>query len=244
MVAAPFELIIPNGDLVLLVDGIWSILRGQRWVLYNQMLKPAPANRAWFLDPYLRSGHERVSGWEAAFATIPATLIARIKAVVSDGIPGIERLVGSQGWLLQLCHHHLLKSLERRLGHPRRQRAIQLPGRGILAAVQEALVTPDDARAVELRDEVLKLSRHPNCTLGLRYTAQYFVKHFQHYRTYLHYPELALPTTTSAVESMHRQLRQAIGTVNDPTSMQLRVTAYLRLRQTITCNPTILQQKL
>lgn len=87
------------------------------------------------------------------------------------------------------------------------------------------------------------MSRHPNCTLGLRYTAQYFVRQFQYYRTYLHYPELALPTTTSAVESMHRQLRQTISTVNDPASMKLRVTAYLRLRQTITCNPAILQQK-
>jgi hypothetical protein len=244
MVAVPNEPALPDGDLVMLIDGIWSILRRRRWVLYNQMLKPASTNRAWFLDPYLCCGHERVSGWEAAFATIPAALAARIKAVVSDGIPGIERLVGSRGWLLQLCHRHLLKSLERRLGHPRRQRAIQQPGRGILAAVQTALVTADDAHAVGLCDEVLRLSRHPNCTLGLRYTAQYFVRHFQYYRTYLHYPELALPTTTSAVESMHHQLRQAISTVNDPTSMQLRVTAYLRLRQTITWNPATFQQKL
>ncbi len=244
IVAAPAERAIPDGDLALLVDGIWSILRGQCWVLYNQTLKPATTNRAWFLDPYLQGGHESVRGWEAAIATIPPALAARIKAVVADGIPGIERLVEGRGWLLQLCHRHLLRSLERKLGHPRRQRAIQQPGRGILAAVEEALDTTDSERATALCDEVLRLGRHPNCTLGLRYTAQYFVRRLQHYRTYLHHPDLALPTTTSAVESMHRRLRQAIGTVNDPDSMQLRVTVYLRLHQTVTCNPGVHQQKL
>jgi hypothetical protein len=234
----------PDGDLVLLIDGIWSTLRGQRWVLYNQALKPVSANRAWFLDPYLRHGRENVHGWQAALATIPPALAVQIRAVVTDGVPGVDRLAASRGWLLQLCHRHLLAGLKRKLGRYRRRRTIQQPGRGILAAVQEALTTADDGRATALGDEIVLLSRHPNCTRWLRYTAQYFVRQMAYYRTYRQHPELALPVTTSAVESMHHQLRCAISTVNDPHSMKLRVTAYLRLRQTITCNPAIFQQKL
>jgi hypothetical protein len=242
-VATPQEPAVPDGNLILLIDGIWSVLRGRRWVLYNQALKPMSANQAWFLDPYLRGGRENVYGWEAALDTIPQAIAGRIRAVVSDGTPGIDRLVHSRGWLLQFCHRHLLATLERRLGAPWRQRTIQQPGRGILAAVREALVAVDDGCVTGLCQEIIGLSRHPNCTLGLRYTAQYFVRHLEHYRTYLHHPELALPTTTCAVESMHHQLRQIIGTVNDPSSMRLRVAAFLRLNRTITCNPASLQQK-
>jgi len=147
------------------------------------------------------------------------------------------------GWLLQLCHRHLLASLEIRLGRRRRQRAVQQPGRGIRWAILKTLTTVDNEQAAELCQEVLHLSQHPNCTARLRRTARFFVRHQLAYRAYLLRPELQLPATTCALESMNRLLRQAISTANNPDSLLLRATTFLRLRQTIICNACRHQQK-
>ena len=234
---------IPAGGLVLLIDGLWSRLRGKRWVLYNIALKPLASNTAWFIAPYLRIGHESIRGWEAALATIPSELAERIRALVSDGLPGIDMLAQAYGWPLQLCHRHLTSALRNQLGHPRRQRTSQRPGRDIRAAIHESLATKDYRRLMELCREITSLCDHPNCTKGLRRVAGHFVRRQLQYRTYLLHPELDLPTTTCSVESMHSLLRKAIGTVNDSRSMHRRATAYLRLRPTITCNGASRQQK-
>lgn len=241
--AEPPVLALPAGGLALLIDGLWSVLRGRCWVLYTMAVKPVSSNSAWFLVPHLRAGRESVHGWDEALSMIPQGITGRIRALVSDGIPGIDILAQNHGWLLQLCHRHLLSSLENRLGHRRRQRAMQQPGRGIRAAVLEILQTGDDERVAALCLETTRLCAHPNCTVKLRYAARYFLRHQQQYRTYLLHPELRLPTTTCALESMHSLLRKAISTVNDPASLFLRAKTFLRLRTTITCNGGIHQQK-
>jgi hypothetical protein len=242
VVTGPMSLSLPDGELVLVMDGLWAVLRGRRWVLYNMALKPAGSNTAWFLAPHLRAGHEGVRGWEEALETIPVELGKRIRAVVSDGIPGIAGLLQRHGWLSQLCHRHLLSALDIRLGPPRRQRVRQQPGRGIRTAILELLACGDDGRATALCDELLWLCSHPNCTAGLRSTVRNLVKHQQAYRTYLRYPELTLPITTNAVESMHGLLRKGISTANSPETLLLRAQTYLRLRQKITCNGAHFQQ--
>jgi len=234
----------PGGGLILLIDGLWSVLRGKCWVLYNMALKPVSSNTAWFLAPHLRSGRESVHGWKEALGTVPVELAERVCALVSDGLPGIDGLAQARGWPLQLCHRHLISALDHKLGHRRRQRTIQKPGRDIRTAVLELLETNNEGRVAIMCQEIVSLCGHPNCTVSLRYTARYFVRHQREYRTYLLYPEFHLPTTTSAVESMHSLLRKAISTVNDPRSLLLRADAYLRLRPTITCNGTDHQQKL
>ena len=205
-------------------------------------LKPAGSNIAWFLSPRLRAGYESTTGWEEALETIPAEFGKRIRAVVSDGIPGIIGLLEKYGWPSQLCHRQLLSALDSGLGHPRRQRVRQQPGRGIKAAILELLACSDDQRAIKSCDELLRLCSHPNCTMRLRSTVRNFVKHQRAYRTYLRYPELAVPTTTNAVESMHNLLRKAISTANSPESLLLRAQSYLGLRQVITCNGAVFQQ--
>jgi hypothetical protein len=242
LLAKPPAPAIPDGDLVLVVDGIWSVFRGRHWVLYNMALKPVASDVAWFLDPLLRPDRESTIKWDEALRTIPPELFGRVRALVSDGITGISLLAQRHGWLLQLCHRHLLAVLEIKLGRRRWQRAVQQPGRGIRGAIREALVTADDVRAAELCQEVLRLSQHPNCTAGLRSTARSFVQHQLAYRAYLLRPELRLPATTCALESMNRLLRQAISTANSPDALLHRATAFLRLRKTIVCRARTHQQ--
>lgn len=198
---------------------------------------------AWFLRPHLGAGYEGRRGWEEALSTIPSGLVERIRALVSDGLPGIDILAQAYNWPLQLCHRHLTSALDNQLGHPRRQRTSQRPGRDIREAILAALATSDEQRLLERCREIAELCDHPNCTRGLRAVGWRFVRRQRQYRTYLLYPGLCLPTTTSAIESMHSQLRKVIGTANDSQSMLRRASAYLQLRPTITCNGAILQQK-
>lgn len=243
ILAKPPALAFPDGALVLVIDGVWSVFHGRCWVLYNMALKPVSSNRAWFLDPIVRPGRESVNNWEAALNTIPLEFAGRIKALVSDGVAGIALLAQRHGWPLQLCHRHLLAALSERLGRWQRQRATQQPGRGLRMAIFETLLTADEGRATTLCQQVLQLSQHPNCTVSLRRTARFFVRHQQAYRAYLLHPELRLPSTTGALESMNRLLRQAIGTANNPEALLRRATAFLRLRKIITCNACPHQQK-
>lgn len=158
ILAKPPALVIPDSDLVLVIDGVWSVFHGRCWVLYNMALKSVTLSEARFLDPIIRPGHESVSNWEEALRTIPPEVSGRVKALVSDGLPGIALLAQRHGWFLQLCHRHLLAALMGRLGRRQRQRAIQQPGRGIRGAILETLVTVDDGRAAALCQEVLLLS--------------------------------------------------------------------------------------
>jgi len=241
--AEPFVPTVTAGGLVLLIDGLWSKLRGRRWVLYNMALKPAASHTAWFLRPHLRAGHESMRGWEAALNTIPCELAGRICALAADGKTGIDILAQSRGWPLQLCHRHLIAALDRKLGHPRRQRTVQRPGRDIRATILELLATSDESRVAEACQEIQHLCGHPNCTVGLRAVALHFVRHQREYRTYLLQPDLGIPTTTCTLESMHNLLRRAISTVNDPASLFRRAAAFLQLHPAITCHGPRLQQK-
>jgi hypothetical protein len=97
--------------LVLLADGLWFQFEGRPWVLYLTALKPCHANYAVFLDPLLFPGTENASRWEQALAAIPQGAMRRIQGMVVDNLPGMRRLAQQHGWVLQLCHFHLLLKL-------------------------------------------------------------------------------------------------------------------------------------
>ena len=48
----PGQLLIPEGDLVLLVDGLWSTFQDHYWVLYNMAVKPVTENVATCSIPF------------------------------------------------------------------------------------------------------------------------------------------------------------------------------------------------
>ncbi|UCG85993.1 MAG: hypothetical protein JSW71_19120, partial [Gemmatimonadota bacterium] len=110
-VARPGSQVIPRGPLVLLVDGLWFQFKRHPWVLYLMALKPCQGDYAVFLDPVLLAGTERVARWDQALASIPQAASERIRAIVADNLPGMRRLAHQRGWVLQLCHFHLLLKL-------------------------------------------------------------------------------------------------------------------------------------
>ena len=88
-------------------------------------------------------GRENMRGWSHAFTTIPPSIHRRIRASVSDEISGIIKLGTTQGWIVQLCHFHLISRLQQCRGRRNRR----LHGRPLREAlyqhVRQALELPN-----------------------------------------------------------------------------------------------------
>jgi hypothetical protein len=237
---------LPTGPLVLLLDGLYFRFRGKDWVLYVMAVKPCRQNRAIFLDPVLLAGRENLQGWSQVFTTIPASIHRRIRASVSDEISGIIRLSTSQGWIVQLCHFHLISRLQQCRGRRNRR----LHGRPLREAlyqhVRQALELPNGARLQAVLKKLGHLVRQAKGLRVMRMIVREFLRRIDHFRAYRKYPKLNLPTTTGSVEAMNRKVRDLMRqtrSVRSPRALQLWATALIRMRPAITCNGKHFQQK-
>jgi len=225
--------------LVLVLDGLYFRFRGKDWVLYQMAVKPCHQNRAVFLDPVLLRGRENMQGWSQAFTTIPAPLHRRIRASVSDEVSGIIRLGTSHGWIVQLCHFHLISRLQNCRGRRNRR----LEGRPLREAlyqhVRQALELPDGPKLQTVLKKLRHLVRQATGLRVMRMIVREFLRRIEHFRAYRKYPELDLPTTTGSVEAMNRRVRDLMRqtrSVRSPQALQLWATALIRMRPTVMCN--------
>jgi len=230
---------LPRGPLVLVLDGLYFRFRGKDWVLYQMAVKPCHQNRAVFLDPVLLPGRENMQGWSQAFTTIPTSVHRRIRASVSDEISGIVRLGTSQGWIVQLCHFHLISRLQNCRGRRNRR----LEGRPLREAlyqhVRRALDLPDGPKLQTVLNKLRQLVQQAKGLRVLRMIVREFLRRIEHFRAYRKYPELNLPTTTGSVEAMNRRVRDLMRqtrSVRSPQALQLWATALIRMRPTVMCN--------
>jgi hypothetical protein len=233
------ELRLPRGPLVLILDGLYFRFRGKDWVLYVMALKPCHQNRAVFLDPVLQPGRENMRGWSHAFTTIPPSIHRRIRASVSDEISGIITLGTSHGWIVQLCHFHLISRLQNCRG--RRNRRLQ--GRPLREAlyqhVRQALELPDGPRLQTVLKKLRHLVPKAKGLRVMRMIVREFLRRIDHFRAYRKYPKLNLPTTTGSVEAMNRRIRDLMRqtrSISSPQTLQLWATALIRTRPMVICN--------
>lgn len=238
-VSRPSPQHIPRGQLVLLTDGLWFEFEGIPWVLYLVALKPCRGHQATFLDPLLLPGREGASRWQQAVEAIPAHASKRIRAIIADNLPGIEKIAHQHGWILQLCHFHLLLKLQA----PRRRVRYALRGGAvreeIYQSIRNALLLPEGKCLSQTVQRLRRLSRGDCGTLRIKTVLGQFLVDLPFYRSYLAHPDLGLPLTTNAVESMCRLLREMLRSSragSNPKSLLLWATALIRLRPTITCN--------
>ena len=239
LVARPSPQKIPRGPLVLLADGLWFEFDGLPWVLYLTALKSCQGNRATFLDPLLLPGREGATHWQQAVAAIPPAVRQRIKAMVVDNLPGMRRIARQHQWALQLCHFHLLLKLQ---AHGRKRHYARRGGvvrEEIQQLIRDALQLPEGQRLSWTLKRLEELHGSDCGTPGIQTTLGQFLYSLRFYRSYVRHPNLGLPTTTNAVESMCRLIREMLRSSragSNPASVLLWTTAFIRLRPTVNCN--------
>lgn len=237
--ARPSPQQIPPGPLILLADGLWFTFDQQPWVLYLTALKSCAGTHVVFLDPLLLPGREGATRWRQAVAAIPVSARRRIQALVVDNLPGMQRIARRHGWVLQLCHFHVLMKLQVR------RRGVRYALRGgavrkeIDACIRDALVLPDGRRLQRILIRLHRLAAASCGTARIQTTVRAFVKDLWAYRAYLTHRALHLPTTTNAVESMCRLVREMLRrnrAGSNPNALLQWATALIRLRPYIACN--------
>lgn len=228
-----------TGNLVLLADGLWFRFQQKPWVLYLTALKPCQHNYALFLDPVLLPGRETVQIWRKIVHALPAEVKARVRALVSDDLRGMKSLAMENGWVFQLCQFHLISQLQGRRGRIKQT----VPGRNLREALyqltRQALELPDGPALRTVLRRLHWTVGQPGPSARMRMAVRQFLREMEHYRAYRFHPELGLPATTNAVETMGRILRDLMRrtrSLSSPEALHLWVTALIRKRPQVICN--------
>lgn len=238
-IARPSPQKIPRGPLILLADGLWFNFRRKHWILYLTALKPCSGNTSVFLDPILLPGQEGASKWRKVFARIPGSIQTRIRALVVDNLNGMKKLTTHYHWILQLCHFHLLLKLRVRSVRQRRTLKGARIRKELYKLIRCSIETKDEKILQKSLVQLNRLARNPCGTKRMGAIVRDFLKSASYFRSYITFPDLQLPTTTNAVESMGclvRDLLRRNRCASSPRALHQWVTAMIRMRPYVTCN--------
>lgn len=237
-VSRPIVLRLP-GPLILLIDGLYFRFNRRPWVLYLMALKPRHHNRARFLDPLLFPGREEIGRWSQAIRSVPPTVHKRVRALVSDQIRGVISLAVRRGWVLQLCHFHLISQLQANRG----RRSRKIVGKNMREVsyrlVRQALELPDGPKLQRVLGQLKTLLRQPVRARRVRMVVREFLRRTEQFRAYRKHPHLNLPTTTGTVEAMGhivRDLMRRTRSIRSPRALKLWATAAIRMHPEVMCN--------
>jgi hypothetical protein len=225
--------------LVLLADGLWFQFGGTPWVLYLTALKACASRQAVFLDPVLLPGREGAGHWQQVIDAIPAAIRGRICALVADNLPGMQKIARQHHWVLQLCHFHLLLKLQAQRGRMRYRLRGGAVREAIPRLIHQVMELPAGPALNSAVRQLRRLAQGDCGTRRVQINVRAFLTQITYYRAYLDHPELDLPWTTNAVESMCRLVREMLRSSragSNPHSVLLWVTALIRLRPHIVCN--------
>ena len=204
----PWPMIPETGPLIVIADAIVFQHQG-RWYTSHLFLVRSPDDlEAVILPPVILAGTETSTSWAIAFATIPAEVLTRIKALVCDGHRGLVYFAARQHWIIQRCHFHLLAAVSGRRSRFGRSRHRE-EGQRIYELVKRVLLTTDETQVPtllnQIDDEALSTS-----SPELRRYLRGFVNAWEDFRSYQYHPELHLPTTNNTAESLAGCLRELL----------------------------------
>ena len=228
---------LPSGDnCILVVDAAWFQFKKVRWTLYLGAVRNVDSNKADILEPKLVCGRECHLGWRDYIDSLPEEIKQPIKAVVSDGFRGVDRIAKSHNWIIQRCHFHLISQLQVNRG--RWKKMPDTPMREEIYQTVVKLLYARESKQI-LEEHLRYLINKSSCPHRLKMIATEFLRHLHQFRSYLLYPELNLPATTNSIESLNKIIRTRCKHLCTPESLLLRVRTLLKIRKTVTCNPKI-----
>jgi hypothetical protein len=225
-----------TGPTVLLVDGLWFRFHHYPWVLYLMALKPSESNTAWLAEPLLLPGKESAAKWRQAIRSLPPESLSTVRALVSDGFRGAKRLAAQYRWIHQRCHFHLLAQLQNRLGRRKRSWEDKPLRQAIYTAISQSLTATAPSHLSKLLAGLSHAIQDPGCPKRYRMLGRDYLRNVTAFRAYLHHPELHLPATTSAIESLFKSIRRFTRPLKSPVALSLWVRSFVRICPRFTCN--------
>ena len=133
-----------------------------------------------------------MQGWSHVFTTIPFSIHRHIRASVSDEISGIIKLGTTQGWIVQLCHFHLISRLQKCRG----RRNHRLHGRPLREALyqrdRQALELPRGWSVAIRAQKTQTACSQAKGLRVMRMIVREFLRRVNHFRAYRKYPKLNL----------------------------------------------------
>ncbi len=223
--------------LIAIADAMVCYIDSSWYTFYFILIKKPHQNYAIVAQPYVREGTEVWLGWCEAFSKLPLKTMASIVALVCDGHTGLVSTAKREGWILQRCHFHLIARLQTRRSKWKLTRHGE-EGKILYGLVQKVLTLPASQDLSAYLEE-LRLRGKITKTRDLKTVLIGFTKHYQDYRSYLTYPELNLPKTSNAIESMIglvQQLKSRSRGFRTISALTAWVNAVLKNRKRFTCN--------
>lgn len=240
----PWDVRIPAGHLLLIIDGLWFRFQGKRWTAYLMAVRGVHGEDAVFLRPVVRQEWESADGWGRCIDAVPKNIRNRVQALISDSIRGIEDVAADHGWVLQRCHFHLMARLQVFLGSIKRRIKWRSGRRRAYQAVKEIIATDNPVITKKLIRRMRRYIAHPLCPKPYRYRLREVIRRLDEYRSYLRYPRLNLPSTTNVMESMNSQIRGFLGRARGyrtPEALERWLLMFVRIYHTMKCRKKNLQ---
>jgi hypothetical protein len=202
-------------------------------------VKPCGEDYAVFLDPVLFPGRENIMIWADVIDAIPSEIRTRIRGMVTDNLRGMKSLARHHGWVLQLCHFHLISQLQGRRGRNKKTLTSRHIREALYRLTRRALELPEGPTLQQTLRRLRLTVERPLPARKMRMAVREFLRDLDHYRAYQRVPQLRLPTTTNTVECMGHMIRDLMRRarhLRSPQSLQAWATAFLRIRSPVTCN--------
>ena len=239
LTARPYPHRLPRGPLILVADGLWFYFRDKPWILYLTAVKSPAKDIAFFLDPILLPGREGARKWKRVLARLPSPIRGRIRAVVVDNLPGMKNLAEHYDWILQLCHFHLILKLQTQRGRQRRALLGGSVREDLYRLIRQGLEAPPGPSLHRATQRLRHLAQTSCGTQRIHGIILEFLHSIDYYRAFRIYPDLHLPVTTNAAESMASIIRNLLRRnrcASSPNALWLWATALIRMRPKVVCN--------
>lgn len=226
-----------NGQLIIIADAMVKYVEHSWYTFYFMMIREPSEKQAVIAPLFVRPGTETAIGWEEALNTLPSATKDNITVIVCDGHKGLINYARWNNWLIQRCHFHLIARIQSRRSRWKQSRH-RHEGEKIYQLVNHILLAKNENAIMPTISKIEEIGWHTKSP-DLKQTLLGFVNNYGDYRTYINYPQLSLPRTSNAAESL-------IGSINDLCyrargfrtikSLTAWIIALLKNKKRSTCN--------